>query len=53
MVAWNGETGPEQDRAHAGGGGLLHGIDVVDQPRHHRRAAVAVQVDGATHQGVH
>ena len=43
----------EQDRAHAGRGGLLHGIDMVDQARHHRRAAVAVQVDGATHQGVH
>jgi len=40
----------DQDGAQAGRRGLLHRLVVIEVARHHRRAAMAMQVDRAAQQ---
>jgi hypothetical protein len=42
----------EQHSPHTGSASLLDGVDVIDQPRHHGGAAVAMQIDSAAHKRV-
>lgn len=42
----------EEDTAQTGRRRLLHRLEVIELPRHGRRAGMDVQVDGALHQPV-